>query len=241
MTRPCVALARSSASFRAFVSSFSQTEARASQGITMNFSQLGLLATIRTTSLTVDVSRLLQSLRRTPLPAGVEFAEPCFSFILFVFIRFFFHCLPSACPAFACVSHQTEASPMARASVLGCLGGAKVVTGFEGEGKAWREFCRRKRPGERGKTELFFPPVPLPSHWGGGRKHRGRRDRQEVSAKQKALKIKNSNLVQRSASTFRLGFGVLRVPFPPESSEEINAVEDYFSPRVGNSANRLPD
>jgi len=168
----------------------------------MNFSQLGLLATIRTTSLTVDVSRLLQSLRRTPLPAGVEFAEPCFSFILFVFIRFFFHCLPSACPAFACVSHQTEASPMARASVLGCLGGAKVVTGFEGEGKAWREFCRRKRPGERGKTELFFPPVPLPSHWGGGRKHRGRRDRQEVSAKQKALKIKNSNLVKRSVSTF---------------------------------------
>jgi hypothetical protein len=26
----------------------------------------------------------------TPLPAGVEFAEPCFSIILFVFIRLFF-------------------------------------------------------------------------------------------------------------------------------------------------------
>ena len=74
---------------------------------------------------------------------------------------------------------------MARASVVDCLGGAKIVTGFEGEGKAWRDFCRRKRPGERGKTGIFFPPVPLPSHWGGGRKHRRRRDWQEVSAKKR--------------------------------------------------------
>jgi len=125
------------------------------------------------------------------------------SFFLFSY-AFFSHCLPSACPAFACVSHKTGASPMARASVLGCLVGAKIVTGFDREGKAWRDFCRRKRPGERGDTEIFFPLIPLPSHWGGGRKHRRRRDGQEVRTKQKALKIKNSNLVKRSVSKFCL-------------------------------------
>jgi len=96
MTRPWVSLAKSCASVRAFVSSFNHTEARASQGMTMNVSQLGLLQTIKTTSFPVDVSRLLQSFCRTPLPAGVEFAEPCFSIILFVFIRFFFP-LPAVC------------------------------------------------------------------------------------------------------------------------------------------------
>jgi len=81
-------------------------------------------------------------------------------FFLFSY-AFFFHCLPSACPAFACVSHQTEASPMARASVPGGLGGAKIVTGFEGEGKAWRDFCRRKHQGELGKHKSSFRRSPF--------------------------------------------------------------------------------
>ena len=80
-------------------------------------------------------------------------------FFLFSY-AFFFHCLPSACPAFACVSHPTEASPMARASVLGYPGGAKIVTGFEGEGKAWRDLCRRKRPGERGENRNLLSAGP---------------------------------------------------------------------------------
>jgi hypothetical protein len=105
---------------------------------------------------------LLQSLCRTPLPAGVEFAEPCFSFILFVFIRFFFHCLPSACPAFACVSHKTEASPMARASVLGCPGGAKIVTGFEGGRESLARFLQAETSrGKGGKQKSSFRRSPF--------------------------------------------------------------------------------